>query len=131
MLLALPSATAAAVPAQQVAPTVVQTVAITPTPSRSDLLVSEAEWTWSELRDYVVSQIEQRFGAFPRDSRKEYGIFTRFAKEYGAEAVAIAKYAFEVTEGWWQGAPISVNRFCKGSDPFFAEPIRARLADIA
>ena len=84
-------------------------------------------WAWSDLRDYVVSQIETRFGAFPRDAKKEAGIFKSFLARHGDDAVAIARFAFEVEDGYWAGAPISVNRFCKASDPYFAEKIKPRM----
>lgn len=117
-------------PVQQVAPAIVQRVSIDLAPSRSDLLADTGDWTWAELRDYVVAQITERFGPFPRDSRKEYGIFNRFLNEYGTDAIAVAKFAFGPTcDGWWGRAPISVNRFCKGSDPYFVKPILERLAD--
>lgn len=124
------AAPAAPAPAPTVAPTISQQVEVVPVQSRTDMLVSAEQWTWEELRDYVVAQITERFGPFPRDARKEYGIFTRFFTEYGADAAAIAQYAFgPACDGWWGRAPISVNRFCKASDPYFARPIRERLAD--
>lgn len=95
--------------------------------SRTDLIKPESQWTWQELRDYVCSQIEQKFGAFPRDSAKESGIFKRYMNDYGTEGVFVAKAAFEVYGGWWKGAPIRVTRFTKGSDPYFTEPILALL----
>ena len=109
------------------APVVQQAVTVTPVASRSDLLVEPSEWSWQEFRDYVVAHIEQVSGPFPRDAKKEYGIFSRFLNTYGQDAVRIAKYAFEVCDGWWKGAPISVNRFTKGSDPYFANVILDRL----
>lgn len=118
---------APAVTVTTTAPVIKQQVSVTPVASRSDLLVETAEWSWQELRDYVVSQIEKVSGPFPRDSRKEYGIFNRFLKTYGQDAIAVARYAFEVGEGWWNGAPISINRFAKGSDPYFVLPILDRL----
>jgi hypothetical protein len=105
------------------------TVAQIPSESRAYLTRDPAAWTWSDLRDYVVHEIEARFGTWPRDSKREYGIFNRFAREHGALAGPIAKYAFEQKDGFWAGAPISVNRFCKGSDAYFAEPIKDRLND--
>lgn len=106
-------------------------VAVTqmPSESRAFLAKSDEVWGWSDLRDYVVHEIEARFGTFPRDAKKEFGIFSRFVKEHGAASAAIARYAFEQCNGFWANAPISVNRFCKASDPFFAEPIKTRLAD--
>lgn len=138
MLQALPPAIPTSV--QQTAPvpaptvtteqTIVQRVTVEHTPARTDLLVDTSQWTWAELRDYVVAEIVARTGPFPRDARKEYGIFTRFMNQYGPDAIAIAKHAFgPVCDGWWGSAPISINRFAKGSDPYFAQPILQRLHD--
>lgn len=116
------------VPQIQTAPTVVQQVTIEQVPARTDLLVESEHWSWAELRDYVASEIINRFGAFPRDSRKEYGIFNRYHSTYGDDGIKVAKFAFgPVLDGWWGGAPISVNRFCRASDPYFSEPILDRI----
>jgi hypothetical protein len=103
------------------------TVTAQPSSARAYLAKGEANWSWQDLRDYVVAQIEQRFGVFPRDPRKESGIFKSFLSRYPEHAAAIARYAFEVSDGFWGGAPISVNRFCKGSDRYFADVIAERL----
>lgn len=127
-----PNLTPAAAPAtttQVSSVQVSQVVTVNPVAARSDLLVEETKWSWQELRDYVVSQIEQRFGPFPRDARKEYGIFNRFLTEHGENGIRAAKAAFEIYDGWWNGAPISVNRFTRGSDPYFVTPILERLDD--
>lgn len=124
-----PSPSAPSAPVETV-PVVVQRVTVTPTVSRTDLLTDAEQWAWEELRDYVVAEITRRFGAFPRDARKEYGIFNSFVARHGADAAAIAQYAFgPILDGWWGKAPISINRFAKNSDPYFAAPILARLND--
>lgn len=88
----------------------------------------EAEWGWSEFRDFVVDKITEAHGPFPRSDVKEAGIFKRFLAEYGvADAVAIVRYAFEVCDGRWANAPIGIARFCRGSDPYFAQPILERI----
>lgn len=100
----------------------------------------ETVWGWEDLRDYVASEITKRFGVFPRDPKKEYGIFTNFiirwdgigkdgVATHPGRSVAIAKFAFEVHDGRWKGAPVRFTRFCKGSDPYFAQPIVEYLAD--
>jgi len=132
MLYALPPAqptTVAAVGTK--VPQIQSRVTVTPIASRTDLLAGEAEWTWQELRDYVVAQIEKAHGPFPRDAKKEYGIFSRFLREHGQDGIRVARFAFEKCDGWWNGAPISINRFAKGSDPYFVIPILQRLADGA
>ena len=115
--------------APKMAPVLRETVSVTALPSQSKthLLKANADWGWGEVRDYVVSSIEAKFGTFPRDSRKEAGIFKRFCVQYGADSGPIARYAFETMDGWWMNSPVSVNRFCKGSDAYFATPILARI----
>jgi hypothetical protein len=102
---------------------VTERVTVAPSVGSTHLIASAESWGWEQLRDYVVSKIEDRFGSFPRETQKEYGIFTAFVARWGAQASAIARYAFETCDGVWRGAPISVNRFCKRSDPYFAIPI--------
>ncbi len=105
------------------------TTTVTPevSESRSHLLASDEQWGWKELRDFVVSSIEQRFGAFPRDYKKEYGIFTSYVSRYGADATKVARAAFESYDGMWASAPISINRFCRASDPYFSDVILAKI----
>jgi len=87
------------------------------------------EWGWADLRDYVMREMERVHGPQVRDSIKERAIFGSFIKRHGVvDAVAIAQYAFGFSEGMWSNAPISVNRFCKASDQYFADPIKQRLA---
>jgi hypothetical protein len=87
------------------------------------------EWDWEDLRNYVVHEIERYHGPQPRDAMKEKAIFGSFIKRHGSSAsAAIAQFAFGFCEGMWSNAPITVNRFCKASDPFFADPIKQRLA---
>lgn len=85
-------------------------------------------WTWENLRDYVVSRIEATSGPFPRDPLKEKGVFSGFVTRWGTMAGPIAEFAFETMEGRWKGSPVSVSRFCKKSDPYFAKEIAARLS---
>lgn len=97
-----------------------------PSEARTFLLGDETSWGWREVRDYVVAEIERRGGSFERGP-KEFGIFAAFCGRHGTKAGPIARYAFEVCDGMWRQQPITVNRFCKGSDPFFAEVISERL----
>ncbi len=133
-IMAMPSAPPAPAPApvtETVATVVTQTVTVQPVAARSDLTKAESEWGWMELRDYVVNQIETRFGVFPRNAKKEYGIFNRYFTAYGADAIAVAKAAFEIHDGWWNSAPIRIERFCKGSDIYFHDKILAEISATA
>jgi hypothetical protein len=75
---------------------------------------------WRVIRDYVVEQVTKYSGSFPRDAVKEYGIFTSFVQRWGDKAMPIARVAFEVHKGVWHNAPIRIQRFCHGSDPYFS-----------
>jgi hypothetical protein len=114
-------------------PSVEASVEITPAathaPSQqaSYLTKTEDNWDWRNLRDYVVREIEARFGVFPRDVIKESSIFKSFIDRWQGKAPLIAKAAFEVHDGVWRGAPMNVNRFTKNSDPYFAEVIVSNM----
>lgn len=105
------------------------TVRSKPVEGRGFVGTDPTGWSWQDLRDYVVHEIEQRFGVFPRDPVREASIFKSFASRWGDRAGRIAVVAFEVHGGRWHGAPIAVTRFCKNSDPYFAEPIAQRLVE--
>lgn len=113
---------------ETVVPVVTERVTVTAVAGASYLLKADAQWTWEDLRDYVMGQIEQYHGPQVRNTVKEASIFKSFLTRHGDQAVAIARFAFEVQRGMWQRAPISANRFCKGSDEYFSDVIKARLA---
>jgi len=97
------------------------------TPSSAYLLKKAQDWTWQDLRDYVITSITERFGAPQRDLLKESGIFKGFLGRYGTvDAVLIAVAAFKIHEGIWRSAPISVSRFTKNNDPYFADVLLAQ-----
>lgn len=111
------------------APEVTTTVAVVS--ERRDYLLSDSRrWSWSQLRDYVVAEIESRHGPIPnRDTMKESSIFKRFLAAHGEMAGPIAEYAFEVCNGRWRNAPISTYRFCANSDDYFASIIKRRISE--
>lgn len=94
--------------------------------SKTHLIESEG-WTWQQLRDYVVDAIQATRGAFPRNPVTEASIFKSFLERWGDKAELIARQAVEVHQCWWRSAPLSVQRFCRGSDPYFAEVLAANL----
>jgi hypothetical protein len=110
-------------------PVVTETVRLVPvtTANASHLLKADADWSAEDLRNYVMGEIERLHGPQIRDAVKEKAIFTSFMGRWGAQAVPIARFAFEVQRGLWSRAPISRNRFTKGSDPYFAQKIAERL----
>jgi hypothetical protein len=115
---------------KDVVPVVQETVRIVPVASQGAAFImkSDIAWGWSDLRDYVVAEIEKRHGPQVRDARIEASVFKSFMSRWPEQSVAIAKAAFgPVHEGMWCNAPISVNRFCKASDSYFAAKIAERL----
>ena len=89
------------------------------------------EWTADDVQAYVVSQIESRFGPFPKDPVRMASTFRAFCSRYGQNAGRIAAAAFEVYEGKWKGARIGWQRFCKASDQYFSQEILERLSPLA
>lgn len=114
-------------------PEITETVtvrALAPVPSAytaAFLATPLEQWSWEQVRDYVVHQIETLHGAFPRVPYKEKAIFIGFLGRWPEHSTGIARYAFEVKNGFWRGAPVGVNRFCKASDSYFARPIAVAL----
>lgn len=88
----------------------------------------ERDWNWTDLRDYIAAEVERHHGPQTRDSAKESGIVKSFISRWGIEtAVLIAQAAFEVYGGMWRNAPITMTRFTKNSDPYFAQVIVDKL----
>lgn len=105
-------------------PVVQETITIKAVPQAVDRNGgSTSNVTWQKLRDYVTAQVEATSGPFPRDVRKENTIFMAFMARWPEQAMDIARFAFESCEGIWKGAPVSVVRFHRTSDSYFAEPI--------
>lgn len=101
--------------------------------SKGYLIRPDDQWTPADLRDYVVDKIVERDGRqFPRNPAKEMSIFTAFVARYQEFSGAIARYAFDGPDaGWWCNAPIGIERFCKGSDLWFANKILDSLIEAA
>lgn len=93
------------------------------------LLRPEDQWDAGTLRDYVVGQITELFGAPARNPAAEIAIFRAFLDRWGTvTGVRIAKSAFgPIHRGWWNNAPIGVSRFSKGGDQYFAAEIAKTL----
>lgn len=112
-------------PPQRTAPLAPATAASAAT----DLLDAPSEWSWKQLRDYVLRSIAERHGPQPAgDEIRNSSVFQSFHKRWGAQAGPIARFAFEQQDGYWRSAPVTVIRFCKNSDDYFAAPIAERLA---
>lgn len=121
-----PDLTVTPVRVASVVPKVTERLVVNTQPREAFKTMAEDVWGWEELRDYVALEITQRFGVFPRDGKKECGIFKSFMTRW-ADSIAIAHFAFEIHDGRWRGSPVRMQRFCKNSDPYFALPIHDYL----
>jgi hypothetical protein len=101
-------------------PVVQETITIKP---RLRPVLQQTQVDWEQLRDYVLEQVEKAHGPQARDERKENTIFMAFAARWPEQAMEIARYAFEESEGFWKGSPVLVPRFHRTSDNYFAVPI--------
>jgi hypothetical protein len=110
------------------APVVSTVTASKSTAATAFLLKKAKDWTWQDLRDYVVAEITERFGTPQRDALKESIIFKAFIERHGiVNAVLIATAAYRIHRGMWRNAPISVTRFTKNNDPYFADVLLAQV----
>lgn len=110
--------------AVEAVPEVVEQAKAIPVTGTAYVAKEASQWGWSDLRDYIIGEIEARHGAQVRDPKKEAGIIKSFMTRWGTEqAVRIARTSFDVHDGMWRGAPISITRFCKASDQWFAAVI--------
>jgi hypothetical protein len=97
----------------------------------TDLLDAPSDWSWEQLRDYVMRAIVERHGPQPRREQAQINsVFKSFATRWGRQAGPIARFAFEQQDGFWRSAPVTITRFTKGNDGYFAGPISERLADV-
>ena len=69
---------------QTVAPQVVETVTVRPRPSQAAgyVMRPDSDWGWSDLRDYVIREIEARGGAVVRNPKTEASIFKSFMSRW-------------------------------------------------
>jgi hypothetical protein len=117
-------------------PSVTERAIAVVTPVRkTHLLTAGANWSWQDLRDYVVGQIETRFGPIPRNTNQETGIFKSFYGRWPAgpdliSAADIAQHLYETLGGWWRGSPVRIGRFAKPSDPYCAAIVAEQLRQL-
>jgi hypothetical protein len=97
----------------------------------TDLLDDPMNWSWEQLRDYVLRSTLERHGPQPRREQPVVNsIFQSFSARWGTQAGPIARFAFEQQDGFWRDAPVTITRFTKGNDGYFAGPISERLAGV-
>jgi len=94
--------------------------------SSANHLIGSGE-QWQQVRDYVVESIQARWGMSPRNLVKESAIFKGFCQRWGDKAMPIARAAVELHNCQWKSTPLSVQRFCKNSDPYFSEVISSNI----
>lgn len=119
------------IPADQAAVTRTAVPAITLTlaplsPDQAARMARPAgEWTVGDVCAYVTEEMARIHGAqLPGGDPEE--ILASFCERRGIpQAALIARTAFEIYNGMWYGAPITIKRFTEGHDSFFSDPIVA------
>lgn len=104
------------------APAVTERVRIGTTTERAYLIAGD--WGWREVRDYVVEQMQQRWGAPQRPPvTKEAGIFKGFVGRWGTTAEMIVRYIFERRDGIVDGRRVKITDFTSAADARVAGPV--------
>lgn len=120
-----------AIPATSVRPYVSPSITISAVP------VTEAQaarvrrppeaWSVPDVCAYITEEIIRAHGP-QLPARDVRGALEGFCARFSVPvAVRIARAAFEVHGGMWEGAPVTWRRFTEGHDGFFAQPILAAL----
>lgn len=94
-------------------------------PNRDTLGVGEPH---QQLLDYIVRNIVIRWGEFPRVIEKDEAIIKSFYSRFGHDdAWRVARAACESYGCVWNKSPLTVLRFTRNSDPYFAKVILEAL----
>lgn len=104
-------------------------MSVTPVTAEQAARVRRAPETWTaaDFCAYVAEEILRIHGP-QLPARDVQGALEGFCDRFGiTQAVLIARAAFEVHGGMWEGAPVTWRRFTEGHDGFFAQPIIAAL----
>ena len=100
-------------------------LSVTPVTGAQAARVARAPEAWSaaDVTAYVLEEIIRIHGP-QLPSKDVRGTLEGFCARFGVPvAVRIARAAFEVYGGMWQGAPVTGKRFGEGHDSFFSQPI--------
>jgi acetyl-CoA carboxylase alpha subunit len=86
------------------------------------------KWAAADVIAYINEEILRVHGP-QLPARDAQQVLQAFCQRFGIPvAVRIARAAFEVYGGMWQGAPVTWRRFSPSHDGFFARPILEALA---
>lgn len=106
--------------------TVTESVTIIPVSERTARLCQSgpASWSTDDLAWYLREEIARLHGP-QLPCPGEDVIVRQFHERFGADAVRIARAAFEHRAGMWMGAPVTMARFRASHDEFFSRPLLA------
>jgi hypothetical protein len=108
---------------------VTASLTVTPVSAGQALRVSRPpeQWDTGDVHAYVAEEITRLNGP-QLPAKGTLHVIDDFCRRYGIPtAVRIARAAFEVYGGRWQGAPVTWRRFAQAHDAFFAEIILAAM----
>ena len=84
-------------------------------------------WSASDVVAYITEEITRHHGP-QLPARDSDQVLQAFCQRFSVpQAVRVARAAFEVYGGMWQGAPVTWRRFLPSHDGYFAQPILAAL----
>jgi hypothetical protein len=85
------------------------------------------DWSTGDFCAYVIEEITRIHGP-QLPAKGVQAALEGFCERFSvAVAVQVARAAFEVHNGFWEGAPVTWRRFAEGHDSFFARPILAAM----
>ena len=80
-------------------------------------------WTAADVQAYICEEIERIHGPQLPGSDAA-AVLGAFCDRFGIPAaVRIARAAFEVYNGMWRNAPVTIRRFTAAHDDFFARQL--------
>jgi hypothetical protein len=78
--------------------------------------------TGESLGEYIATETARLLG--PQLPNYRAGeIIAGFCERFGADAMAICRQVFDVHNGMWRGAPVTILRFQEHHDEYFAYPL--------
>jgi hypothetical protein len=106
------------------------TVSVTPVSAAqvARLAKPPEEWSATDVTAYIFEETLRIHGP-QLPARDAESVLQAFCQRFSIpKAVFIAKTAFELYGGMWQGAPVTWRRFQPSHDGFFSQPILEALA---
>jgi hypothetical protein len=100
-------------------------VSVTPVSAAQAVRAARPPGSWSagDVTAYITEEIVRVHGP-QLPARDAQQVLEAFCQRFSVPVAArVARAAFEVYGGMWQGAPVTWRRFLPSHDAFFTQPI--------